>query len=441
MSKKNLQKLDTNEILIPLDKLEYLQKELTNVRDEFVDNKYIKEAKIVLLAGGLRSTIGSYWNAVVDDLRRKIMHRSIDLFNKEVSPKKTIKTYEDFQNHITDNDLIDGAYQIGAIGWEAKKLLHQARETRNIFDGHPESSDPTLFKVFNMIADCNRYVLSQPYPIPIININDYILIMDSENFNKNEIAVDQAFSDLPEIYKSEMTNILFTLYIEDKASIKLKSNIEFSFPILWKVVSKDIRQQIGKRFDKLIVEGNSTKIEKGSELLSLVNGLRYVSTPSRRVLFEPLIAELETNLDNWSIEGKMVIDIQRLGTNIPEELIERYVSALTLTYVGYKGGSWQYHRTEYYSNTAAPRISEMFEDFDNNSAEAFVKTVKTNGTLKSRISFIGQLNRLRSLANIILNKPEIREDTKDFLELLTNNEKTKDFYYSLKEKLVTHRNQ
>ena len=94
-----------------------------------------------------------------------------------------------------------------------------------------------------------------------------------------------------------------------------------------------------------------------------------------------------------------------------------------------------------YSNTAAPRISEMFEDFDNNSAEAFVKTVKTNGTLKSRISFIGQLNRLRSLANIILNKPEIREDTKDFLELLTNNEKTKDFYYSLKEKLVTHRNQ
>ena len=92
MSKNNLQKIDTNEILIPLDKLEYLQKELTNVRDEFVDNKYIKEAKIVLLAGGLRSTIGSYWNAVVDDLRRKIMHRSIDLFNKEVSPKKTIKT-------------------------------------------------------------------------------------------------------------------------------------------------------------------------------------------------------------------------------------------------------------------------------------------------------------------------------------------------------------
>lgn len=172
------------EVLIPLDKIDYLQKELTNVREEFTDNKYIQEARKVLAAGGLRSTIGSYWNAVVDDLRRKVIHRSVDLFNKEISPKKTIKTYEDFQNYLTDYELIDGAYQIGAIGWEAKKLLHQARETRNIFDGHPDSSDPTLFKVFDMISDCNRYVLSQPYPIPIIDVNEYILTMDSEILQK-----------------------------------------------------------------------------------------------------------------------------------------------------------------------------------------------------------------------------------------------------------------
>ena len=114
------------------------------------------EAKKVLAAGGLRSTIGCYWNAVVDDLRRKIIHTSIDLFNKEYEQKREIKTYEDFQNYVIDIDLIEGAYKIGAIGWEAKKLLQQARETRNIFDGHPESSDPTYFKVFDMISDCNR---------------------------------------------------------------------------------------------------------------------------------------------------------------------------------------------------------------------------------------------------------------------------------------------
>lgn len=430
---ENIIKHDTKaEITIPQDKLEYLQKELTNVRDEFADNKYVREAITVLAAGGLRSAIGSYWNAVVDDLRKKIIHRSLDLFNKEINPKKEIKTYEDFQNHLTDFELIDGAYKIGVISWEAQKLLHQARETRNIFDGHPDSLDPTLFKVFNMIADCNRYVLSQDYPLIIIDVNQYILTMDSDSYNKNEIAIEQAFTDLPDIYKSEMTNRLFTLYIGENASTRLKSNIELSFPILWKVVSREIRQQIGKRYDKLIIEGNNDVIEKATDLLTIIDGLRYVSAASRKILFEPAIKELEDNLDNWSEEGRVVKFLQRLGSNIPTDLISRFVNALTLTYVGYKGGSYQYARTTFYSNSAAPRISEMFEKFDNASTEAFIESIKTNEKLQQRIKYSGQLNRLRTLGNILLNKPEIRADSKGFLEKLVDSDKTKEFYMSLK---------
>lgn len=424
-------KVSTAEIIIPAEKLEYLQRELTNVREDFSNNKYIKEAITVLAAGGLRSTIGCYWNAVVDDLRRKVIHRSLDLFNKEVQPKKIIRSYEDFQNYITDFDLIEGAYKIGVISWEGHKMLNQARETRHIFDGHPDSSDPTLFKVFNMIADCNRYILSQDYPLTIIDVNQYILAMDSDTFNKNEIAIEQALSDLPGIYKEEMINRLFTLYIGDNSSIRLKSNIEFSFPILWKVLSKETRQQIGKRFDKLIVEGNTEPISKAIDILTLVDGFRYVSKKSREIIYEPAIKDLENNLDNWSIEGNIVKYLQRLGTTIPEDLIQRLVTALTLTYVGYKGSSYQYGRTEFYSNSAAPGISEMFENFDNASAEAFIETMKTDETLKSRIKNVQQLNRLRTLGQILLNKPEIREDTKGFIEVLVNHAKTKEFFSSL----------
>lgn len=420
------------EIIIPQEKLEYLQRELTNIREELINNKYVQEAVRVLAVGGLRSAIGSYWNAVVDDLRKKIVHRSLDLFNKEVNPKKEIKTYEDFQNHLTDYELIDGAYKIGVISWEAQKLLHQARETRNIFDGHPDSSDPTLFKVFNMIADCNRYVLSQESPLSIIDVNEYILIMDTDTYNKNEIAVEQAFTDLPEIYKSEMANRLFTLYIADNASLRLKSNIEFSYPILWKVISKEVRQQIGKRYDKLIVEGNGDKVEVATDLLTIINGLRYVSGASRRILFEPAIQKLEKNLDKWDEEGSAVRYLQRLGSNIPNELIARYVSALTLTYVGYKGNSIQYSRTSFYSNSASPIISEMFENFDNSSVEAFITTIKTNKVLQGRIKGTAQFNRLRTLGDILLNKPEIRDVLRSFLETLVDSEKTQEFFESIR---------
>ena len=115
----NIVKKTTTEIILPAEKVEYLQRELTNVREELIGNKYIEEARLVLKAGGLRSAIGCYWNAVSDDLRRKIIHRSLDLFNKEMN--KSAKTYEDFQNNITDYDLIEGAYKIGVLSWEAKK--------------------------------------------------------------------------------------------------------------------------------------------------------------------------------------------------------------------------------------------------------------------------------------------------------------------------------
>lgn len=418
-----------SEIILPADKLDYLQKELTNVREDLIDNKYIIEARTVLKAGGLRSTIGCYWNAVVDDLRKKVMHRSLDLFNKEMD--KNVKTYEDFQNNITDNDLIEGAYKIGVLSWEAKKIMHQARETRNIFDGHPDSSDPNLFKVLNMIADCNRYVLSQEYPIPIINVNDYITKMDTDTYDKNELAVEQAFVDLPEVYKNEMANKIVTYYIGDSISTRFRANIEFSFPILWRVLPKEIRQQIGKRFDKSYIEGDAETNKKAIELLILVDGLRYLSTTTRRLIYEPKIKFLEEHLDDWAEESRIVKELEAYGSVVPDELVGRLVSALTLTFVGYKGSSYSYSRTAFYSNGAAPTVSKMFEKFDNKSAEEFVNTIKTNQKLKSRIRGAAQLNRLRTLGNIILNKAGIKDSVKSFLEILVDDKQTKEFYHQI----------
>lgn len=148
----------TNEVTL------LIKKSVLNVREDMQDNPYIQEAIRVLPVGGYRSAIGCFWNAVIDDLRNKILHRSIDLFNKEINPSRTVKNYDDFQNYINDDQLIDGAYKIGVIGWEAQKILKHAKETRHIFDGHPKSSDPSIIKVLDMFNDCIKYVLNEEYP-------------------------------------------------------------------------------------------------------------------------------------------------------------------------------------------------------------------------------------------------------------------------------------
>jgi hypothetical protein len=77
--------------LVPL-----FSRAIDNVRDDARDNPYLAEALRVLPVGGYRSAIGSVWNAVVDDLRNKIIHRSVELFTTSLQLSRKIETYEDF---------------------------------------------------------------------------------------------------------------------------------------------------------------------------------------------------------------------------------------------------------------------------------------------------------------------------------------------------------
>lgn len=165
-----------NEVsLVSLDKLDIVSLFkgcLRSIRTEMQDNPYILEILRVLPVGGYRSAIGSVWNAVVDDLRNKIIHRSLTLFNKAMG--LNVKSYEDFQNQVSDDQLIDGAYKTGVVGWEASKILKQAKETRHIVDGHPKSTEPSIVKVLAMFDDCVKYVLNVEYPPTIVDLDEYM---------------------------------------------------------------------------------------------------------------------------------------------------------------------------------------------------------------------------------------------------------------------------
>ena len=229
---------------------------LKAVRDEIAESQYLQEAVRVLPVGGYRSAIGCLWNAVVDDLRNKIIHRSVELFNKSVKLSHEVRTYEDFQNHVNDDQLIEGAYKIGVIGWEASKMLKQAKETRHVFDGHPKSSQPSLVKVLAMLDDCVKYVLSQPFPPQIIDIDEYLAQMATPDYDRNAIAIESALSELPEVYKIELANRLFGAYINPASSSILRSSIEFASPILWEVLPKETKLQIVRRVDQELTAGS-----------------------------------------------------------------------------------------------------------------------------------------------------------------------------------------
>lgn len=342
-----------------------------------------------------------------------------------------IKTYEDFQNHVNDDQLIEGAYGIGVIGWEASKILKHAKETRHIFDGHPKSSDPSIIKVLSMMDDCIKYVLKAEYPLQIIDIDDYMAVIGSDKFDRNNVAIETALGDLPEVYKNELANRLFSAYIHPDSSTVLRSNIEFAVPILWQVLPKDVKIQIVRRVDQAIAKGDVAATEQAFVFVQAVGATHYLSQTSRRYKIQPLVTRLKDNLDNWATENATVLDLEPYAPYIPPDLLPEYVSALTHTFVGRVGHSHQYSRTDFYANGAAVRIPKMFEAFDDRAAEAFVDAIKTSNNLRSRIQYPPKMSRLRSLGNIVLEKVSDAFPNRQFLVALSDEQNQEQFFKEL----------
>ena len=398
------------------------------VREDMRDNTYIMEAVRVLKVQGYRSAIGSFWNAVVDDLRNKIMFRSISLFNKEVDLTREIKTYEDFQDHVNDDQLIEGAYKIGVIGWEAYRLLRHSKEARHIFYGHPKSSEPSLVKVLSVIDDCTKYVLNEEYPAQIIDIDEYIETLKSENFDRNSVATENALGDLPEKYKTELINRLFTIYIHPDSSSTLTSNIEFISPLLWQILPKQIKIQVVRRLDAELPKGNVLVTDKAFNFIHVVGGSIYLSHNARRYKIEPLVKMLKDNLDNWDVENRCVRELRQFASVIVEECIDDYVSALIHTFIGHVGSSARYSRTDFYADGAAVYIPGMFQAFNDRMASAFIKTIQESNLLKNRIKSPSKIKRLRSLALIVDEKVSDTFEDQEILSLLIDETEEEKFF-------------
>ncbi len=405
-----------------------IERAVMNVREDMRDNPYILEAIRVLPVQCYRSAIGNFWNAVVDDLRNKIMFRSLSLFNKEVDVSREIRNYEDFQNYVNDDQLIEGAYKIGIIGWEAYKILRHSKEARHIFYGHPKSSDPSLVKVLSVIDDCIKYVLNEEYPSQIIDINDYIEILKSEDYDRNAVAIENALGDLPETYKNELINKLFTIYIYPDSSSTLTSNIEFVSPLLWQVLPKPTKVQVVRRLDQELPNGNALVTDKVFDFVHLIGGSIYLSHNARRYKIEPLVKDLKENLDNWSVENRCVRELKQFASVITEESIDDYVSALTHTFIGYIGGSARFPRTDFYANSAAVHIPGMFQAFNDRMASAFIKTIQESKLLRSRIKIPSKMKRLRSLGLIVDEKVSDTFEYQEILSLLVDESREEIFF-------------
>jgi hypothetical protein len=170
------------------------------------------------------------------------------------------------------------------------------------------------------------------------------------------------------------------------------------------VLPKEVKQQIVRRVDQEVAAGNQAKTKLAFDFVKHVDGQRFLSPTARTYILSPLVKKLKAGRDEFSVEDSCVRDLEPYAAYTPATLLDDYVSALTVTYVGHIGSSSRFNRRDFYADGAALRIPKMFQAFDDKAAEAFVKAVRENSLLKGRVREPVKMRRLRSLGNIVLEK-------------------------------------
>jgi hypothetical protein len=177
--------------------------------------------------------------------------------------------------------------------------------------------------------------------------------MESSSYDRNAIGIENSLGELPEVYKIELINKLFRLYIDLSSSSTFRSSIEFCAPYLWEYLTKQTQQQVARLVDIEIGKGNAQQIEYAFQFLEMVGGQGFLSLTARKYKVQPLIEQWEENQDNWTIENECVKMLSRYADVIPTELLYRYVNCLTQIYVGYTGSSSRFSRTDFYADGAS----------------------------------------------------------------------------------------
>jgi hypothetical protein len=118
-------------------------------------------------------------------------------------------------------------------------------------------------------------------PFQVVDIDAYIAVMGTPEFDRNEIAIKSAITELPEVYTTQLSNRLFTTYIDENSGSDLRSNIELVAPILWRGLTRDLKMQVVRRVDQVMKDGNAVKTKYAFKFVRLVRANGFLSGNAR----------------------------------------------------------------------------------------------------------------------------------------------------------------
>jgi len=367
------------------------------VRPE-VPRRFLVEMKQALSVDLYPAAMRAAWDAVMDDLRKKILAFGLQHF-ASVEGMPALRSEADLRIQTTAHHLLLGAYKLHLLDEEAYvQLSHCMQLVMGYAQSDRFASELDRLAVLNFIKNCVKYCLAVVGPEPGFDIKGLFERIESEDLTGRFAELEHAIARQPAESISTVARLLFLAYVEFSPTATRDANILKLFPSIWTSTSDATRTQLGGEFARVRFNGMNDQAGRAWSLLQLVQGAGYLPDELLARYFNAFSDELvavHNGADNFYHEAEPAERLLGLGARVPSSARGKYVRAVAICFLGNHWGV---------SFTALPFLTTMLERFDAELVKVLLRALLLDPDLRTTLLSAQPAQRLPELLRLVASR-------------------------------------
>lgn len=318
-----------------------------------------------LLAVDPSSACQRLFNAAIHDLREKIVIAGSDIAREAAEQFKLppIRKDEDIEDYPTAK-LIDLAYRMGLLTRPEWRRVCRSYEIRRDLEHEDDEYEAGIEDCVYIFSTCIEVILSAD-PVNLLKIVDVKEIVEQGTQVSAGEELLSDFERAPQPRQLEILKFLVSIALDKKQSDIIQQNAFTFLNSLRARSANPVLVNVANEFQSRI--GRNGLDERHARVATACGAMPYLKQSARRELFVAYcdrLDEVGTNWGGYDQHGDLLRKFRELGgfAACPEPPKNEILRWMVLTFIGTRGGRTSYGniRHVFYSNTAAPLISDIF---------------------------------------------------------------------------------
>lgn len=306
------------------------------------------------------------FNAAIHDLREKIVIAGVDIAREAAEQYKLppISKEEDVENYSTSK-VIDLAYRMGLLKKAEWRRVCRSYEIRRDLEHEDNEYEAGIEDCVYIFTTCIEVILAVD-PINLLKVTDIKTLVEQSSAAVPSEELLEDFERAPYPRQIEIMKFLISNALDKRQSDIIQQNAYTFLKFFSGRTKSSVIIQVAQDFQTRI--GRSGLDQRHARVASASGVMPYLRQSARRDLFESYLQRLNEVGVNWtahSLHGDLLREFTEIGgfSPCPDPPRKTILKWMALTYIGVPGGLTSYGnvRPVYYSNSAAPVISQLVE--------------------------------------------------------------------------------